>query len=79
MSAPNTNVEKQEKRHAGPLIGITAGLIFVGVILLGYIFFIATPAENSPDTTPPGEAVPTDSPEPQINAPPSDAIVPDTR
>lgn len=79
MSAPNTNLEKQEKRHAGPLIGITAGIAFVAVILLGYIFFIATPADDTPDNTPTGEAVPGDPIAPQINAPPSDAMVPDTR
>lgn len=74
MSAPNTNVEKQQKRHAGPLIGITAGLAFVAVILLGYIFFIATPDVDTPDTTLPGEAIPSASPDPQVNAPPSDAL-----
>lgn len=79
MSAPNTNLEKQERRHRGPLIGITAGLLFVAVLLFGYIFFIATPEVDTPDTTPPGEAVPTPSPDPQINAPPSDARPVDPR
>ena len=74
MSAPNTNLEKQQKRHAGPIIGILAALAFVGVILLGYTFFIATPADDSPDTTPASEAVPTAPLEPQANAPPSDSI-----
>jgi hypothetical protein len=32
MSAPDTNIEKQKKRHAGPLIGITAGLVFACII-----------------------------------------------
>lgn len=79
MSAPNTNLEKQEKRHAGPLIGITAGIAFVAIMVLGYVFFIATPADDTPDITPTDQAVPTDSPAPQINAPPSDAVVPATR
>ena len=79
MSAPNTNLEKQERRHRGPLIGITAGLAFVAVLLLGYVFFIATPAVDTPDTTPPGDAVPTASPDPQVNAPPSDSLPVDTR
>ena len=47
MSAPNTDLEKQEKRHAGPLIGITAGIILAIVLLVSYIFFIATPDEVS--------------------------------
>jgi len=27
MSAPQTNLEKQKRRHRGPLIGITFGLL----------------------------------------------------
>ncbi|MCK0166987.1 hypothetical protein MWU52_05430 [Jannaschia sp. S6380] len=46
MSAPETNVEKQRRRHAGPIIGITAGLIFVAIILVAYLFFIASPDDE---------------------------------
>lgn len=74
MSAPNTNVEKQEKRHAGPLIGMVAAVLFVGVLLIGYTFFIATPDEGAVDTTPDGEAVQAAPLEPQVNAPPSASI-----
>ena len=31
MTAPDTNVEKQAKRHKGPLIGIVAVLIAAGI------------------------------------------------
>ena len=31
MSAPDTNIEKQQKRHYGPLWGITAVLIVVAI------------------------------------------------
>ena len=31
MSAPDTNIEKQQKRHYGPLWGIAAVLVFVGL------------------------------------------------
>lgn len=34
MTAPNTDVEKQAKRHAGPLIGISIGLIVVIVLFV---------------------------------------------
>lgn len=34
MSAPQTNLEKQKRRHRGPLIGITLGLLFVAGIFL---------------------------------------------
>ncbi|WP_179380384.1 DUF2273 domain-containing protein [Jannaschia marina] len=60
MSAPDTNVEKQAKNHYGPIIGITAGLVFAGIMLVAYLFFIATPEDDSPDATPTGEAVQTD-------------------
>ncbi len=34
MSAPDTNLEKQKRRHRGPLIGMALGVLFVGVIFL---------------------------------------------
>ena len=36
MSAPDTNLEKQERRHRGPLIGMAIAVIFAGI--LGFIF-----------------------------------------
>ena len=46
MSAPDTNLDKQKRRHAGPIIGITAGIIFVAIILGAYLLFIAGPVED---------------------------------
>jgi hypothetical protein len=60
MSAPDTNLEKQAKNHFGPIIGIASGVVFAGIILIAYLFFIVSPEDNSPDTTPTGEAVQTD-------------------
>lgn len=60
MSAPDTNLEKQKRRHVGPIIGISAGLVFVTIILVAYLFFIASPEDNTPDNTPTGEAFQTD-------------------
>ncbi len=40
MSAPDTNLEKQEKRHKGPLIGMGLGVVFAIVViafLVGWI------------------------------------------
>ena len=34
MSAPQTNLEKQKRWHRGPLVGMAAGIIFVGVMFL---------------------------------------------
>lgn len=32
MTAPDTNIEKQERRHWGPLAGIAAGIGFVALL-----------------------------------------------
>jgi NhaP-type Na+/H+ or K+/H+ antiporter len=40
MSAPNTNLEKQKRRHRGPLIGMALALVFVGALFLGYLFVL---------------------------------------
>jgi len=37
MSAPDTNVKKQEKRHKPSLLGIKGVLIFAGVLLVGLV------------------------------------------
>ncbi|MBJ6370010.1 hypothetical protein [Sedimentitalea arenosa] len=39
MSAPQTNIEKQERRHKGPLIGV--GLAVV-VAIVGYVVWQST-------------------------------------
>ena len=40
MSAPQTNVEKQARRHRGPIVGITAGLIFATILLVGFLLVV---------------------------------------
>lgn len=81
MSAPDTNIDKQKKRHAGPIIGITAGLVFVALCLVAYLVYTSSPSTEGDDPAPAvGEvAAPRDVPAPQDNAPPSDSITPDTR
>ena len=46
MSAPQTNLEKQERRHAGPLIGIAGCLAFAAILLVAYFGFIVEPVED---------------------------------
>ncbi|MGB3554981.1 MAG: hypothetical protein WBA25_10110 [Jannaschia sp.] len=46
MSAPDTNIEKQKKRHAGPLIGIGAGVVFAAILLFAFLSFQAGPVED---------------------------------
>jgi len=40
MSAPDTNIKKQEKRHKGPLAGMVAVVIFAGVLLIGLVAYL---------------------------------------
>lgn len=49
MSAPNTDLEKQEKQHKGPLGGMAIGLIFAGLLLVGLIVWTVARG-NDPDT-----------------------------
>lgn len=67
MSAPQTNIERQKRRHRGPLIGIIAGLVFVAVLFFFFLGDTATPDDSllnegtapvvpqvvTPETTPP--------------------------
>ncbi|MCA0850997.1 hypothetical protein [Salipiger thiooxidans] len=45
MSAPDTNHEKQQRRHRGPLLGIWGGLALVAVLFLGWLAFVSADAE----------------------------------
>jgi hypothetical protein len=41
MSAPDTNVETQEKRHKGPLSGMLFAVLIAGLLFLGLILWLA--------------------------------------
>ena len=41
MSAPNTNVEKQTKRHKTPLLGMGGAVIFATILFVGLLFWIS--------------------------------------
>lgn len=49
MSAPDTNIEKQEKRHAGPLIGMAAGVVFAAILLVAFLTMQAGPDDEVAD------------------------------
>ncbi|MES2664502.1 MAG: hypothetical protein V4712_00280 [Pseudomonadota bacterium] len=54
MSAPHTNLEKQKRRHKGPLIGIALALLF-GLGLMAYWSFWGVATGGGPgaqETTP---------------------------
>jgi hypothetical protein len=40
MSPPDTDVEKQAKRHRGPLYGTLAVVVFALALLVGLIFWV---------------------------------------
>ncbi len=46
MSASSTNIEKQKKRHRGPLIGIAFVLIWAAVLFAGFMIWTAYQADN---------------------------------
>lgn len=46
MSASQTNIDTQKKRHFGPLIGISAVLIFAAAMLVVYLGNQVEPGEN---------------------------------
>lgn len=54
MSAPDTNLEKQRKRHRGPIVGITAGLVFVAILALAAFVWPGIPLDRqaAPDGAP---------------------------
>lgn len=59
MSAPDTKLATQKRRHRGPLIGITIGLLF-GAAMMAY--WAANPdVPNDGATTIQGESAPLDS------------------
>ncbi len=41
MSAPKTDIEKQERRHKGPLIGMGLGVAFAALLLFAFITWLA--------------------------------------
>lgn len=46
MSAPRTNIEKQRRRHVGPLVGLTIILVAVSLLFFGYMAYHADTDET---------------------------------
>lgn len=55
MSAPDTNLERQKKRHGFPIKGIALVLGFVAILFLAYLMVVAergdSPAEEGAAAT----------------------------
>lgn len=71
MSAPDTNLNKQKRRHVGPMLGISAGLAVVVVMFLGYLAYSVD--TETPSPTPETEAV---VPGPETPAPTEPLVTP---
>ena len=63
MSAPQTNIEKQKRRHRGPLIGMALAVVFgVGLIVYWMLDEAAegqSPLDAEPVTVPQTGTAPT--------------------
>lgn len=46
MSAPDTNIETQEQKHAPSLIGIKGAMAFGALMMIGLVFYAAFRADN---------------------------------
>lgn len=60
MSAPQTNIDKQKRRHWGPLTGIALVLGLVAVLFFAYTAYVSTNEETvAPEVSgPAGQAIP---------------------
>lgn len=60
MSAPETNITTQKRRHRGPLVGIAVGLLFVAGLIVFWPYADSTtgltPAEFDATTENPDES-----------------------
>lgn len=41
MSAPDTNVEKEERRHKPALFGVKGAIVFVLILFVGWLIWMA--------------------------------------
>lgn len=49
MSAPDTNIDKQEARHKPALMGIRGVVVFAAVLFLGFLGWVAWSGQTPDD------------------------------
>ncbi|WP_108894146.1 hypothetical protein [Palleronia abyssalis] len=54
MSAPNTNVKKQERRHKFPLMGMVWSVVWAVVLLAGLLIYLSFSGNEPGDQQPVG-------------------------
>lgn len=59
MSAPDTNTEKEEKRHKPSLLGIRGVLVFVAILLIGWLVWVFAAGVGDEDQNPTEDSAPT--------------------
>lgn len=53
MSAPDTNVEKEKRRHKPSLFGVKGSIVVVLILFIGWLIWMAaysTPPEGNPES-----------------------------
>ncbi len=51
MSAPDTNVKKQERRHKVPLMGMKSVVVFAALALIALVFYTVLQTEDTGEET----------------------------
>lgn len=49
MSAPDTNVDRQKRRHKIPLLGMGGVIAFAFVLLAGLVVWLSAGTDEAPD------------------------------
>lgn len=75
MSAPQTDMEKQTRRHRGPLIGMALAVIFGTFLIVYWLFEEAAQTEQPAGNVSPGSADVEQAPQvtPPAGTPPTPA------
>lgn len=60
MSPPDTNIDKQTKRHKAPLFGMGAVVAFAGILFVALVFWTISQGETEPEPTVTAPIVTTD-------------------
>ncbi len=76
MSAPHTDLERQKRRHRGPLIGIIVVLLFVSAIFAYFVLYEFGQSDPATSDAPTDTPVSTTTPEVITPAPQADPSEP---
>tara|TARA_R110002126_G_scaffold169314_4_gene318084 strand:- start:5883 stop:6134 length:252 start_codon:yes stop_codon:yes gene_type:complete len=69
MSAPNTNIEKQEKQHKPALLGIKGAMVFGVLMVALLLFFVVGNGREDEDVATDGAVIEQDAGTATVDAP----------